>query len=131
MKKYLLILFLFPAFVFAQEEWKYVGINQSQVKYYIKNVVKKDNGKLTVWVKMVLSTDIRNFNKNSFYQPGEFIVEKWKIDCIEGKLIQMVAVTYDKLGKVRNNDIGPFEEQIVIPDSIAEGVVIDSCKKIQ
>ncbi|MCY0976889.1 hypothetical protein PGH12_06950 [Chryseobacterium wangxinyae] len=54
MKKLLFFLMLFPAFLFAQSDWEYVGTDSENAKYYIKDINKKKySTKITVWIKIV------------------------------------------------------------------------------
>lgn len=131
MKKLLLLLLLFPAMTFAQEEWQYEGQSTSKEKYFIRDIEKKSYGsKLTMWVKRQEIDKVLKTKKGNVTKAGGYVISKWECDCTEKTVETKISVYYDSKGNVKETDSGPFFAEPVVPDSVGEHLLIVACEKI-
>ncbi|WBX98369.1 surface-adhesin E family protein [Chryseobacterium gambrini] len=131
MKKPLLILILFPTSFFAQSEWKFVGADSEDARYYIKDTSKKSYSEdITFWVKIDDADKVVKTKKGRITKKGTSTKQFWKANCNE-KTIEIISITkYSSTGKVLWSDSFPSLPKPVVPDSIGEAVFYEGCTYI-
>lgn len=132
MNKILFFILFLPTFIFAQSEWEHIATTVREDNYFIKNITKIDDyGKFSVWVKIQKSDKKEFFKGEKYFKPLDRVISKWDMDCKAKTTKTQTMVVYDSNGKTKESSNGPFQESFIIPDSIAEKVLIVACSKIQ
>lgn len=128
MKTLLLTLLLFPIFYFSQQDtngWFLANVGVDGTKNYIKNLEKKSSDTFVCWVKMV--SPVKK-NKKGAKIGGGYSLQYWTVYCGENQYSVSEAVTYNSKGSPIDSYDRSYEgAKNVIPDSVAEGIIILVC----
>lgn len=128
MKKLLLTFFLYPILCFSQQDtngWFLVNTGVDGTKNYIKNLEKKSPDTFSCWVKMV--SPIKK-NKKGVKIGGGYSLQYWTVYCGENQYSVSETVTYNSKGSPIDSYDRSYEGvKNVIPDSVAEGIIILAC----
>jgi len=129
--KQLLLVILFPSFLFAQEEWEHVATSSNKDTYSIRNTIKQRNSdNIVFWVKVQKPDKIEKTESGSIFKGGDYVITKYEADCDKQTLRTIVGVVYDKNGAVKLNIPEKYLAETVIIDSVGETFLNAACRKI-
>lgn len=129
--KHLLFLLLFPASLFAQEEWEHVATSSNMDTFSIRNAVKQRSSEnIMFWVKTQKPEKIEKQESGSIFKGGDYVITKYEADCDKQTLRTIIGVVYDKKGVVKLNIPEKYLAEAVIIDTVGETFLNAACKKI-
>lgn len=102
--------------------WNSVAVGSRDSAYYFDaDTVEKTKGVVTVWVKTVQYTKANP-------DGSQAMAMRWKFNCAKKTIQTLASSTYDADGKFIRSMQGPWEADVVYPDSVGEAMLNISCE---